>query len=300
MNTRRIGWLLLMLWVPLALMGQRRIEYEEYIKRYRRVAIREMKKYGIPASITLAQGLLESNAGESSLSRRSNNPFGIKCHGWKGRSVRYTDDAPNECFRAYDKPEDSYRDHSVFLSTHDRYASLFKLRMNDYKGWAYGLKRAGYATSPTYAQTLIFIIELYRLYEYDNKKLDRVIDRQEHVQESFAITHEPHLMNDLVYVVVNAGDSWKSLSEEFGISVRKLQKYNDRDKKSSLYVGDIIYLHKKRSKAQKGNYVHVMRVGQSLYDISQMYGIRLKKLVKMNKKLVEDDMLSAGTILRLR
>ncbi|MDO4948883.1 MAG: glucosaminidase domain-containing protein [Bacteroidales bacterium] len=290
----------LICWIPIALMGQRRIEYENYIKQYRGVAIREMKKYGIPASITLAQGLLESNAGESSLSRRSNNHFGIKCHGWRGRSVRYTDDAPNECFRAYDRPEDSYRDHSIFLSTHDRYASLFRLRPDDYKGWAYGLKRAGYATSPTYAQTLVFIIELYKLHEYDNKKLDKAIEHQEHSRKFLTTPHDPHLMNDLVYIVVNAGDSWKSMSKEFGISVRKLQKYNDRDKHSSLHVGDIIYLHKKRSKAPKGCYVHVIRENQSLYDISQMYGIRLDKLMKLNKTLLKDDALSVGAILRLR
>ena len=300
LRLRAVVVLMLVCGVPFALMGQRRIEYENYIKQYRSVAVREMKKYGIPASITLAQGLLESNAGESSLSRRSNNHFGIKCHGWRGRSVRYTDDAPNECFRAYDRPEDSYRDHSLFLSSNDRYASLFRLSPNDYKGWAYGLKRAGYATSNTYAQTLVFIIELYKLYEYDNKKLDKVIEHQAHSKNPLAGMHDPHLMNDLVYVVVNVGDSWKSISEEFGISVRKLQKYNDRDKLSQLHVGDIIYLHKKRSKAPKGCYVHVMRAGQSMYDISQMYGIRLDKLMKLNKKLLKDNALTVGAILRLR
>lgn len=144
--------------------------YEEYIEKYREVAIEEMKRYHIPASITLAQGLLESGAGRSELARKSNNHFGIKCGStWEGRTVRHNDDAPRECFRAYRHARESYRDHSKFLSTGARYAFLFRLKITDYKGWARGLKKAGYATDPRYAQRLIDIIELYDLDKYDRK-----------------------------------------------------------------------------------------------------------------------------------
>ena len=136
-------------------------QYEEYIHKYKDIAVEEMKRYRIPASITLAQGLLESGAGKSALSRKSNNHFGIKCGGdWTGRTVRYDDDARNECFRAYKHPRDSYEDHSKFLKGRSRYAFLFKLKITDYKGWAHGLKKAGYATDPRYAYRLIDIIEL--------------------------------------------------------------------------------------------------------------------------------------------
>ena len=144
--------------------------YQQYIDQYKDIAIEQMLRWKIPASITLAQGLLESGAGNSELTLKGNNHFGIKCHGWKGRAVYHDDDLKNECFRAYDSAFDSYEDHSRFLATGQRYKSLFKLRTSDYKGWANGLKAAGYATSPRYAQALIDIIQLYGLHEYDKAK----------------------------------------------------------------------------------------------------------------------------------
>ena len=156
--------------VSTGMAQQRNKAYEDYIKKYRSIAVDEMKHYRIPASITLAQGLLESGAGRSELARKSNNHFGIKCGGsWDGRSVRHTDDAPNECFRAYKHAKDSYRDHSKFLRSGARYAFLFRLKITDYKGWAKGLKKAGYATDPKYANRLINIIETYDLDKYDKK-----------------------------------------------------------------------------------------------------------------------------------
>lgn len=269
-------------------------QYEEYIKKYRDIAVEEMERYHIPASITLAQGLLESGAGQGTLARKSNNHFGIKCGGdWRGKSVKHDDDARNECFRVYKNAADSYRDHSKFLAGRPRYASLFKLDMTDYKGWAHGLKKAGYATNPRYAYQLIDIIERYDLYKYDKKGGLKWMKENPN-------PHQPYLANGLVYVIGRSGDTWKSLSKEFDISKRKLRKYNDLYKDYVIQDGDILYLEKKNRKAQKGNIVHVLRHGESMYSISQKYGIRLKRLYKMNKMKPEDDAPAVGTILRLR
>lgn len=269
-------------------------QYEEYIHKYKDIAVEEMKRYRIPASITLAQGLLESGAGKSALSRKSNNHFGIKCGGdWTGRTVRYDDDTRNECFRAYKHPRDSYEDHSKFLKGRSRYAFLFKLKITDYKGWAHGLKKAGYATDPRYAYRLIDIIELYNLHKFDTR------DGIKWMKE-FPNPHQPYLANDLLYIVVRSGDTFKSLSKEFDISQRKLRKYNDLYKGYVLKPGDIIYLDKKHRRADKEHVVHVVRSGDSMYSIAQKYGIRLKNLYKMNKMKPEDAAPKVGDILRLR
>ena len=269
-------------------------QYENYIKKYRELAVEEMKKYHIPASITLAQGLLESGAGQSTLARKSNNHFGIKCGSdWRGKTVSHDDDARGECFRAYKHPKESYEDHSKFLAGRSRYASLFKLKITDYKGWARGLKKAGYATNPRYADQLIGIIELYELHKYDEKNYLKWIKKNPN-------PHQTYIANDLLYIVVRAGDSWKSISKEFDISQKKLRKYNDLYKGYALQVGDILYLEKKNKKADKEHIVHVLRAGESMYSISQKYGIRLKNLYKMNKMNADDPAPEVGTILRLR
>ena len=269
-------------------------QYEAYIKKYRELAVEEMKKYHIPASITLAQGLLESGAGQSALARKSNNHFGIKCGSdWYGKTVSHDDDARGECFRAYKHPKDSYEDHSKFLAGRPRYASLFNLNITDYKGWARGLKKAGYATNPRYADQLIGIIELYELYKYDDKNYLKWIKKNPN-------PHQTYIANDLLYIVVRAGDSWKSISQEFDISQKKLRKYNDLYKGYALQVGDILYLEKKNKKADKEHIVHVLRAGESMYSISQKYGIRLKNLYKLNKMDEDDPAPKIGTILRLR
>lgn len=279
------------LWVQ----GQTRSkQYEAYIKKYSALAVEEMRKYHIPASITLAQGLLESGAGQSALARKSNNHFGIKCGGdWDGKSVRYDDDERNECFRAYKHPKQSYEDHSKFLASRSRYAFLFKLKITDYKGWAKGLKKAGYATDRRYAQRLIDIIELYDLHQYDTKKGLKWMKENPN-------PHQPYIANGLVYVVVRSGDTWKSISKEFGISRRKLRKYNDLYKGYVLQPGDILYLEKKNRKTSKAYPTHVLRAGESMYTISQKYGIRLDKLYKRNKMQPSDPTPKVGTILRLR
>ena len=279
----------------LSLQAQtRNKQYEDYIKQYRDLAVDEMKKYHIPASITLAQGLLESGAGQSTLARKSNNHFGIKCGSdWRGKTVSHNDDARGECFRAYKHPKQSYEDHSKFLAGRPRYASLFKLKITDYKGWARGLKKAGYATDPRYAQRLIDIIELYDLHKYDKKGGLKWMKENPH-------PHQPYLANGLVYIIVREGDTWKSISKEFDISRKKLRKYNDLYKGYELQEGDILYLEKKNRRAGKEHAVHVLRAGESLYLIAQKYGIRLKNLYKMNKMKAEDPAPEVGTILRLR
>ena len=286
---------LLTITLCLAIQAQaRNKQYESYIKKYRELAVEEMKKYHIPASITLAQGLLESGAGKSELARKSNNHFGIKCGGdWRGKTVSHDDDARGECFRAYKHPKDSYEDHSKFLVGRPRYASLFKLKITDYKGWARGLKKAGYATNPRYADQLIGIIELYELYKYDEKNYLKWLKKNPN-------PHQTYIANDLLYIVVRAGDSWKSISQEFDISQKKLRKYNDLYKGYALQVGDILYLEQKNKRADEDHIVHVLRAGESMYSIAQKYGIRLKNLYKLNKMHEDDPTPEVGTILRLR
>lgn len=270
---------------------QRNQLYLDYIEKYHQEAIEQMQRYHIPASITLAQGLLESGAGRSTLTRKSNNHFGIKCGSdWRGHKTYHDDDAKGECFRVYKNARESFEDHSRFLAGKNRYASLFTLKVTDYKGWAHGLKKAGYATNPAYATKLIQIIELYELDRFDNGKL-----------KGFWIAnpHEPFLANGLLYIVARAGDTFKSLSDEFGISARKLRKYNDLYKGYTLQQGDIIYLEKKNRRAHKSYKQHVVKSGDSMYSISQRYGIRLERLYKMNDKSVDYTPV-LGEVLRLR
>ena len=278
----------------LAAQAQKRNpRYVEYINQYNKLAVEQMKEHKIPASITLAQGLLESGAGTSLLARKSNNHFGIKCGGsWRGRTVRHDDDARNECFRAYKNVRDSYEDHSAFLTRGARYAFLFRLKITDYKGWARGLKKAGYATDPSYANRLITIIEDYDLYKYDRKgKASK--------EPTFLNPHQVYLANDLAYVIARDGDTFKSLSKEFGIRWKKLVKYNDLQKDYTLEKGDIIYLKEKKKKAKKPYTVYIVRDGDSMHTISQKYGIRLKSLYKMNRK-DGDYVPEVGDRLRLR
>lgn len=290
-KTPFIGLLLLVLCVCPADAQRRNSQYLEYIEKYKGEAVEQMQRYRIPASITLAQGLLESGAGRSTLTRRSNNHFGIKCgSGWSGRKTYHDDDARGECFRVYKNARESYEDHSRFLAGKQRYASLFKLKTTDYKGWARGLKKAGYATNPAYATRLIELIELYELDRFDNGNLKGTW---------IANPHEPFLANGLLYVVARAGDTFESLSEEFGISARKLRKYNDLYKGYLLRQGDIIYLEKKNRRAHKAYKVHRVQPGESMYLISQRYGIRLERLYKMNR-FSADYAPSAGEVLRLR
>ncbi|KAA6347511.1 Exo-glucosaminidase LytG [termite gut metagenome] len=272
---------------------QRNKLYLEYIDKYSNMAVKQMKRYKIPASITLAQGLLESGAGQSTLAKTHNNHFGIKCGGnWTGPSTLHDDDRRNECFRVYHNAKESYEDHSLFLRGRARYASLFQLKISDYEGWAHGLKKAGYATAPKYNFQLIEIIENYKLYKYDRKgETTSYIPVQD--------LHQVYLSNDLVYVIARNRDTFESIGEEFDIRKKGLIKYNDLYEGYTLTDKDIIYLHEKKKKAEEPYTIHVIQEGESMHSISQIYGIRLKSLYKMNHK-EKDFVPEVGTELKLR
>lgn len=279
-------------------------QYQAYINQYKDLAISQMLRYNIPASITLAQGLLESGAGMSELTLKGNNHFGIKCHDWLGATTYHDDDERNECFRAYKDAYESYEDHSKFLTRQQRYRQLFALKRTDYKGWAYGLKRCGYATNLKYAQSLIGIIELYKLYAYDTAtKYDKFMVHRSEVNNyvSGVKQHTIHTYNKNYYVKARKGDTFKSLAKELGISYRKLAKYNERYKKDALVEGEVIYLKKKRSKADKAykNRPHRVKAGESMYSIAQYYGMRLSSLYKMNG-LSPDYSIKVGDLLKVR
>ena len=278
--------------------------YQEYIDQYKDLAIEEMLRYNIPASITLAQGIFESGAGRSELSVKGNNHFGIKCHGWTGRSVYHDDDARNECFRAYDNVLQSYEDHSKFLRYNVRYNSLFTLQRTDYRGWAQGLKACGYATNPRYADKLIELIELYKLYELDKAtSYDKFMAKRggydKPVSQDMSL-HPIKIYNKNYYIIARAGDTFKGIGEEIDISYRKIAKYNERDKNDVLHAGEIIYLKKKQKKADKAykNRPHIVKAGESMYSIAQRYGIRLKSLYKKNH-LSPDYQARVGDTLRV-
>lgn len=294
--------LLLTLVIGLQTSAQTRL-YQQYIERYRDIAIEQMLKWKVPASITLAQGLLESAAGQSSLATNGNNHFGIKCHGWTGRTIYRDDDRRNECFRAYGSAYESFEDHSRFLATGQRYKGLFSLKTTDYKGWARGLKAAGYATNPRYAQSLIDIIENYNLSQYDRaKSYDSFIVG--HARDTSSPSHPLHpiyIFNKNYYLYARQGDTFSSLADEIGISRRRLARYNERDKHDRLEPGEIIWLKKKQKKAPKEykKVPHVVQAGESMYSIAQKYGIRLESLYKLNHLSPEYN-IQVGDQLKLR
>jgi LysM repeat protein len=295
--------LVLLLMAAVHVQGQTNARYTRYIEQYRDIAIEQMLKWKVPASITLAQGLLESAAGQSSLATKGNNHFGIKCHGWTGRTIYRDDDLPNECFRAYKSAYESYEDHSKFLATGKRYRSLFALKITDYEGWARGLKAAGYATSPRYAQSLIDIIKTYNLSQYDKaRSYDHFMVAHAHdTSPSGQPLHPLYIYNKNYYLYVREGDTFRSIADEIGISWRKLARYNERNKNDRLEPGEIIWLKKKQNKAPKEfkRIPHTVQVGESMYTIAQKYGIRLKSLYKLNR-LNPDYSIQVGDQLRLR
>ena len=273
-------------------------QYQDYFERYREVAIEQMVMHRIPASITLAQGVLESAAGRSELAVKGNNHFGIKCNGWTGRKTYHDDDDRNECFRAYGSAYESYEDHSRFLMGSPRYQKLFQLKLTDYKGWAKGLKACGYATSPTYAKKLIQIIELYELYQYDKVK---DFDKFRVNQVRRGILRQVYMFNKNYYVLARRGDTFRTIAADVDVSYRRLAKYNERDKDDTLEEGERVWLKKKRKNAPKeyrGRF-HTVAAGESMYTISQRYGIRLKNLYKLND-LTPDYVIQVGDRLKLR
>jgi len=269
---------------------------KNYIQQFSNIAIREMMLYRIPASITLAQAILESKAGQSRLALEANNHFGIKCHNdWYGKTMYQDDDKQKECFRKYDTPQESFRDHSYILTQRDRYKNLFNLDVSDYRGWAKGLKSAGYATNPQYAEQLIRVIEDYGLTQFDNANFqvsfgDSLSNLDDYSKLAWISRFEvigegPNhrkifVNNELQLVVTRRGDNLERISADFDISVKRLMKYNDMSGFSAVKPGQIIYLEPKRRKGAAK--VHVMQPGETVHQISQLYGIKMKMLIKRN------------------
>jgi Mannosyl-glycoprotein endo-beta-N-acetylglucosaminidase/LysM domain len=308
------------LWIILFFAGQVFAQQDDYnaivnkyIRQYKEIAVKEMMVYRVPASITLAQGILESNAGCSDLAVKANNHFGIKCHKeWTGKTFYKDDDAKDECFRKYDSPVESFRDHSWFLTQRDRYKSLFDLDVTDYKGWATGLKKAGYATNPEYAQKLIKTIETFGLYKFDNAdfattfgdtlKTMSAPEKQAWLRKFVVVTkgggnRDIFENNRLQMIIARPDDNLYTIARDFKTTVSDLLTYNDLKKATDLKAGQIVYLEHKRRKGAAEN--HKVQPGESLYSISQLYGIKLKLLYKRND-LREGVEPKKGTILRLR
>ncbi len=313
---------------------------EDYLARYGQIAISEMNRTGVPASIKLAQGIIESNYGRSTLAREANNHFGIKCHNdWKGPVVRHHDDKRNECFRKYRTAEESFYDHSDFLRRGTRYSFLFEIDPTDYKAWARGLKKAGYATNPHYDNMLIRKIEELNLQQYDRgyavasanaagkasvpasspvrspektpARPDAAITGGSAVNETpdipvssstFTVTaRTTRIMenNRLQYIFVRDGDSFETLAREFQLLKREILRFNDLSEGHELIPGQMLYLQPKRDRAEQGNDYHVAVQGETMHSVSQKYGIRLRNLHEMNR-MKEGEEPVAGQRLWLR
>jgi len=272
---------------------------KEYIETYKSIAMYNMLNYKIPASITLAQGILESANGNSDLARNANNHFGIKCHkDWQGKTYLKDDDAKDECFRVYDAASESFKDHSSFLRSKERYAFLFFFNICDYKSWAQGLKEAGYATNPKYPDLLIKIIEDNKLYEIDNECLNNPLISQNNFNEigfksetddseDFeAITignnnRKVYLNNRIKFIFAKKGDSFFSIAADFELKPNEVIRYNDFSKNYQLKAGEKVYVQPKRRRSYAE--FHIVRKNETMHDISQLYGIKLRLLYKKNR-----------------
>ena len=308
-------------------------DVSNYIRTYSNLAITKMQEHKIPASITLAQGILESAAGTSELAVKANNHFGIKCHKtWEGKTYHKDDDKQGECFRKYNSAAESFEDHSQFLKA-SRYADLFKLEITDYKSWAHGLKKAGYATHPEYAQRLIRVIEDYDLAIYDQKDISQQLlannnnRRNEHQQnkpfskpnvkpvEEFKTEHEnfnefspvyyPYTLravysnNGSYFIVAKKGDTFYQIALDVQLTVGELKFYNDISTKNyEPQEGEMIYLQRKKPYAEV-NY-HTLKSGETLRSVAQKYGCRLKTIYKLNKLNKTEIVIEDGLRLKLR
>ncbi len=290
---------------------------EEYIKKYAPIAVSEMKRTGVPASITLAQGLLESGAGNSRLATKANNHFGIKCHkNWTGKTISHDDDAKGECFRAYDKAEESFRDHSDFLRYNDRYKFLFDYDPTDYKSWCFGLKKAGYATDPKYATKLIDIVEKYNLHRYDNVKVDVISpDRLERPvavpvekinslkydeEYTFDVNRPVYQVNGVDFVYARRGDTFASLAAQYNLYLKEILRFNDLSQEREIAPGQMVYIRAKKNRTARGLDMYIVSEdGEDLYSICQRFGVKMKSVMRRNH-LKEGDTLAKDQELRLR
>ena len=299
--------------------------YLNYIDEYKDIAIEQQRRHGIPASITLAQGLLESQAGQSRLATAGNNHFGIKCTGWAGDTIRHDDDELQECFRSYASAAESYNDHSLFLKR-KRYEPLYALDITDYKGWAQTLKKCGYATDPKYPEKLINIIETYELFQYDDSRyqaLARTVETAEpavkpakkvqqkgsdaqlesEVENMLAAEigqqHVVRRRRGLYCITAREGDTFTSLATELDVKPDKLAKFNDMHRDDVIAPGDVIWLEQKAKKASDEHSEHLVTEGETLLKVAQYYGIQLKSLAKLNK-IKPDAEIAPGDVLILR
>ena len=299
-------------WHSLVGYAQKSDEIYSYIAQFKQIALDQEREYGIPAPITLAQGILESGAGTSGLTRNSNNHFGIKKGlDWDGPLYYAWDDEPQKsAFRVYNSAEESYRDHSLFLKNNKRYSSLFSKSIYDYRGWANGLQRAGYATSPTYAKALIGYIDTYKLYAINGSvklrpsktiTITRTITREELVQqkdilldeseaseeqENFEKTYRKLVVeiNGIRCTIIYPGETLSSIAMKYNISIKDLLLFNETTSENDFHEGDIVFLGKKKKKYEGAKDFYKAKDGESLYSISQQFGIRLANLSKMNHK----------------
>jgi LysM repeat protein len=265
------------------------ISRKEYIEKYSSLAVKQMHQYKIPASITLAQGILESNNGNSRLAVKANNHFGIKCHGWEGKKIFADDDKKNECFRNYKNVLESFVDHSLFLNKYSRYEFLFDYKITDYKSWAKGLKKAGYATNSKYPELLIKIIEENKLYQFDREKIDQNL-----ISGKRNIYMHP---NKIKYVISQNQETYETIAKSLNIKLKQILKYNDDKKLSVLKVGTKVFIQPKRNRSKQRT--HVVNKGEDLRLISQTYGIKMKSLKKRNELILKNG-LNNGDKLRLR
>lgn len=273
---------------------------DQYIEKYSSLAVDEMYRSKIPASITLAQGILESGNGNSRLATEANNHFGIKCKAsWTGKTMYEDDDAPQECFRKYDAAIDSYRDHSDFLMKNSRYAFLFDLEQTDYKAWAHGLKKAGYATNPQYAELLITFIERHKLHKYDGVKLSEEEDREnkEEKAETIKSYGKEVTVNGVPGIVAKAGDSYAQIALDYDMKVYQLYRNNDLPKDAICKEGDTVYLKSKKNKSDIPT--HIVAENETMYKISQRYAVKLEKLLDRNE-LIEGQEPAVGETIYLR
>jgi LysM repeat protein len=320
----------LSLFIGFALQAETRFTTQDYIDQFKIPAVEQMNSHKIPASITLAQGILESGNGNSKLAREAKNHFGIKCHStWTGDTFFQDDDKKNECFRSYNSVSDSYNDHSLFLKR-KRYAGLFELKMTDYKGWAKGLKSAGYATNPKYANLLIDLIEKYNLDKFDKMPdLANQIEQEESLSASQSnsnveikpeienekpqsssseityniseVTHKKNInKNNVTYIVAKEGDTFLRISREFDLAIGQLYNYNEFYKKDVLKEGDIIYIVPKKNRAKKGNATYVCEKNMSIRDVAHLQGVKLKKIMKLNGITNSNEKLPKGKKVILR
>lgn len=293
---------------------------QDYIDIFAKLAIQEMNEYHVPASITMAQACLESGNGNSVLARDGNNHFGIKCNSsWSGPSIRKDDETRNECFRKYATAIESFRDHSKFLTGGMRYQFLFDYNIKDYRKWAYGLKKAGYATDPQYPERLIKIIEefqLHKLDEYFNSSASYVRpERLGAVKKSTGrhktgigiddfsinpyVNRNVERRNNVKAFVAKEGDTYEQIAAEFSMKEWEIYKYNDVEPGARLEVGSIVYIQGKRGSAPRGNDFHIMKQGESLWSVAQWYGVRLKALYRKNR-MSQGDVAKPGQQISLR